>query len=624
VKRLGIAFFFDKDGIVDDYFLTFLESMAAFSERNILVCNGPLSKDSEIKIKQLVDDLIVRDNVGFDVWAYKSAIEFIGYDQLSLYDEVLFYNHTNYGPIFPFSEMFDHMAGAECDFWGITDHDEMSPNPFTNTGILPYHLNSHFIAVRRSMLSSESFRHYWATMPNIDSYTDSIISHESRFTSHFNNLGYKSAVYRSCKDLNSIYPLMLKPDEMLLQRCPIVKRRMFFGDTDYLEVNASDTTRAIDIIRAESSYDETLIWKNALRTSKLRTLNVNSTLMSIYPDKPIKKQLPYGNIALCCHVYYTEMLSEIDSYAKNIPVEFDFIATTDSEKKKAEIEKFLINKKYISNVIVRIVEHNRGRDMSSLFITCRDLFLGNNYDFVCRIHTKKTPQVDSGRGDFFKRHMMRNLLDSKGYVINLLNEMVEKPWIGISLPPIIHYSFWTIGHSWYNNRPGVENVLKLLDINVSIDDDTPVAPYGTMFWFRPKALEKLFLYEWKWDQFDPEPNHRDGSLAHSLERAICYVSQDAGYAVKHVSTTRLAAQGYTHLEHKLASLSSSLPLMSTLGQRHYVLHLQNENSRMTQQLANQNSNIDIFVPSTIKVSFKGFLGAIKRSFQFRFLGKRTW
>jgi rhamnosyltransferase len=94
---------------------------------------------------------------------------------------------------------------------------------------------------------------------------------------------------------------------------------------------------------------------------------------------------------------------------------------------------------------------------------------------------------------------------------------------------------------------------------VQFDETTPVAPYGTMFWFRPKALRKLFSYPWRWSDFNCEPHHVDGGLAHALERVIAYVAQDAGYATFQVSNLRLAEQSYTLLEWKLQSLLALLP-----------------------------------------------------------------
>ena len=242
-----------------------------------------------------------------------------------------------------------------------------------------------------------------------------------------------------------------------------------------------------------------------------------------------------------------------------IPVPYDFIATTDTAQKKAIIEEVVKGRKNVAEVIVRIVEQNRGRDMAALFISCRDLFLDDTYQLVCRLHTKKSPQVAAGRGNLFKRHMFENLLNSPGFTANVLDMFHDNPWIGVAVPPVVHISYWTLGHAWYCNRAKAEEIKKLLGLKVPFDEDTPIGAFGTMFWFRPKALRKLFAYQWKWSEFNAEPHHIDGGLAHALERVICYVAQDANYTTQQILSSHCAGWNYGVLEYKLQKLASALP-----------------------------------------------------------------
>ena len=411
MRRICIFSFYDQQGIVDDYVVFLLQKFGDFAESIIFYSNGPLSRDSEVKLKGIVDDVVLRPNVGFDVMAYKEGLERIGFNRDGLYDEVLMVNHTCYGPVFPFSELFGEMEKRECDFWGVSAHAEMTPNPLTGVGTLPYHLNANFIAVRAGMLGSRSFRQYWDGISAAPSYEEAIMSHEARFTEYFTQIGYKGSCYLDKRAYGTHYPAMLDLDETLIDRNPLVKRRAFFNDPRFFEHYAADLPRALRILAEHSDYDPALIWRNVVRHAELRTLNTNAALTSVLPDVRLKQgELPdYGNIAICAHVYYTDMLEELLSLSDTIPVPYDFIATTETEAKKKIIEETATGRKNIRNVIVRVVEQNRGRDMSALFITCRDLFLDDRYDLVCRLHTKKSPQVASGQGNLFKRHMFENL-----------------------------------------------------------------------------------------------------------------------------------------------------------------------------------------------------------------------
>jgi lipopolysaccharide biosynthesis protein len=610
LRRVCLFSFYDEQGIVDDYVVFFLRELGKFVERIIFYSNGPLARESEIALKGCVDEVILRPNEGYDVSAYKEGLAKIDFDVDGVYDEVLMVNHTCYGPIFPFLELFAEMDRRACDFWGITAHMAMTPNPMTGTGTLPYHLNANFIAVRREMLRSKTFRQYWDRIKPSTGYEAAILSHEAVFTEYFTKLGYKAESYLASAKYGTHYPAILDIDETLIDRSPIIKRRAFFHDPRFLECYAADLPRALRVLKATSDYDQSLIWRNITRGAELRTLNTNAALTSVLPDVRLKQNAPLpdcGRLAVCVHVYYTDMMEEILALTDTILVPFDFIATTETAGKKAIIEQAATGRGHIVNVIVRVVEQNRGRDMAALFISCRDLFLDGPYELVCRLHTKKTPQVAAGRGNLFKRHMFENLLNSPGFTANVLDMFQDNPWIGVAVPPVVQIAYWTLGHAWYTNRNKAEEVRELLGLKVRFDPDTPIAAYGTMFWFRPKALRKLFAYPWKWADFNAEPNHKDGGLAHVLERLICYVAQDANYTTQQILSSHLAGRNYAMLEYKLQKLSAALPNSDFS----YQCHILEEWKR-----AGYPATIEM-QPSSVRRALAEVVGAAKKSVAHR-------
>ncbi len=164
--------------------------------------------------------------------------------------------------------------------------------------------------------------------------------------------------------------------------------------------------------------------------------------------------------------------------------------------------------------------------------------------------TRKVPAVAAGQANVFKRHMFENLLNSPGFTTNVLDMFHDKPWIGVAVPPLIHISYPTMGHVWFEMTSGPE-LAEVLDLKVHFDPDTPVGAFGTMFWFRPKALRKLFQHPWQWADFNAEPHHVDGGLAHVLERLICYVAQDARYTTQQILSPHLASWNFAMLEYKV-------------------------------------------------------------------------
>lgn len=576
MRRLCIFSFYDSKGVVDDYVVHFLEELGKFTEKTLVYVNGGLKPESARRLEQVAHEVVIRPNTGFDVLAYKDGLQETGFGRD--YDEVLLVNHTCYGPIFPFSELFTEMERRDCDFWGVTAHQQVTPNPFTGIGTLPYHLNANFIAVRSRMLRSSAFHRYWKAISGKPTYEEAILEHEAIFTQHFRSAGFVCESYLDCGKYGTDYPALLDVDETLADRNPLLKRRLFFQEPSHLEHYSVDLPRALDIVNRSSNYDMGMAWRNAMRSTELRTIVTNAGLTSIFPDIRIAGDTPtnrWGRVAICAHVYYPDMVEELLALGDNIPCQYDFIATTDTEEKKAAIERAAAAHGNVGKAIVLVMEQNRGRDMAGLFITCRDLFLEDRYDVVCRLHTKKTPHLHTGRGNVFKRHMFDNLLNSPGYTANVLDMFAAKPWVGVAAPSIVQISFGTLGHAWGCNRARTLEVAERLGIDVKFDPYTPVGTFGSMFWFRPKALRKLFAHPWQWTDFEPEPYPLDGSLGHALERLITYAAQDAQYTTEQILSTHLAEWNFVILEYKLQKLSSALPNADFSSQANFLYNWKN-------------------------------------------------
>lgn len=562
MKRLAISFFYDGEGILDDYMVVLLRSMREHCERVIFVVNGQLTNDSRAKVTPLVDEILIRGNEGFDVGAYKAGLDHVGLEELKTYDEVILFNHTFYGPIFPFSEMFGVMEKSRCDLWGITAHKEVAENPLVGQDFVPFHLNSHFISFRKSVLNSKEFKEYWDNVPIIRSYEDSIRLHELKVTGYFQDRGFSVSSYVKSEDYGAPYAAFMEIDRTIEGRSPILKRRALFHDPTFVEEQAVDVPRALDLVEQNSDYDVGLIWQNITRATTARTLYTNASLLRVLPDvrlKKTRKSPNVGRIAVFAHAHYDDLVPELLDYASNIPGKFDFICTTTSEARKVRIEAAVAGHPKIGKAIVRVVEVLCGRDMAALLVTCADLLNSGEYDLICRLHTKKSPQVDPQKGARFKRHMLHNTVGSEGFVANLLDLFESNPRLGIVAPAMYHFGYPTPGHAWFVNRQRAIETAMRMGIALRLDQFSPIAVYGGMFWFRPAAMKKMFEAGWAYDDFEKEPHPTDGALAHALERLWVYVAADAGYVSYCVLDSQSASVSHTLLEYKLDRIAGYLP-----------------------------------------------------------------
>ena len=68
MKRLGIFFFYEKKGDVDDFITYYLADLNKNLTDLVVVCNGKLSEQGRAAFSRFTDNIIVRENKGLDVW----------------------------------------------------------------------------------------------------------------------------------------------------------------------------------------------------------------------------------------------------------------------------------------------------------------------------------------------------------------------------------------------------------------------------------------------------------------------------------------------------------------------------------------------------------------------------
>jgi Rhamnan synthesis protein F len=343
---------------------------------------------------------------------------------------------------------------------------------------------------------------------------------------------------------------------------PVLPLSVFFLDPILHDANAIYLRRALEDLRVQDPVLYDLVTGYVVTHMKARDFCMISDQYAVLagqPDNLGKTAWNFGRIAIFIHAYYANMMPEFWVLIQKVPCEVDLFITTSSPEDKAHIEAFLADQSWPADrADVRVVEVNRGRDMSSLFISFRDVIMAERYDVALRLHSKRTPQVSRQVGESFKDHLFENLADTPDYVRNLLDMMEAEPDIGLVIPPVIHIGFGTLGHSWFNNRKPLKDLAYKMGLKVPLDDHMPVTAYGTMYWFRTEALRAMFEWNWKWEDYNPEPNHIDGGLAHVQERLIGYVVQDKGYRTVSVMTQAMAGRYYAKLEYKMQLMASYL------------------------------------------------------------------
>ena len=558
-RRLVVYVVWDRRGEVEDYVPFALAGLREHAARVLVVVNGSLSDAGRAKLEPVSDEILVRENRGYDIWAHKEALDHVGAG-IAEFDEVLLTNDTWFGPVRPYGPVFDRLGERACHFWGMTDHAREEPNPFTGEGVLHYHLQSFWIAVRREMFVSEAWASYWRDLPEMPDYFDAVLKHEAVFTEHFASRGFVHDVAFASEGYPTDHPALFNPDLLLADGCPVLKRRPLFHWPPFLDRHAVIGRWIVEDVAAHG-YPTELLWRDLARNVEPKTLNANAAMHEVLPEVDVAYDPSRPlRIVAALHIFYVDMTEEMLDLVDTIPGAYDLVVTTpDADKQAAIAEIIAARPRPNRKVDVRVLDSNDGRDQSAFLIGCKDVLLGGEYDLVVKLHSKKTPQDGYNIGRHFKNQQFANLLNSPGYTANLLALFQKEPGLGLAYPPMIHIGYPTMGRGWWSNRPGFQRLCETLGIRVPLDEISPLAPFGSMYIARPEALRLLVDHGWVYSDFGGAEAYRDGGLAHILERMPSYAAAELGYHTRTVSTAEYMAISHTSMEFNLDQMSATIP-----------------------------------------------------------------
>lgn len=567
-RRLLIYVVYDRRGDVEQYVPYALEHLREYCDHILVVNNGPLSEQGTAALEPVSDQILVRENRGYDIWGYKDGLDFMG-DDIAEYDEVILANDTWFGPVRPFGPVFDRMDSTALHFWGMTDHVRVEPNPFTLDGYLPYHLQSYWLGARRELVQSEEWRSYWRDLPSMDTYSDAVVKHEGTFTEWLVDRGFLGEVAFPAITDKIENHAVLYAEQLMDAGCPTLKRRPFFQwppFMDHLAVIGRWTLEAA----AKYGFPMELIMSDLARNVAPRTLNADAALLSVLPEQDVSYDVakPLRTVVVC-HIFYEEMTAELLDRADTLPGSYDLVVTVPDARKAAAVQAVIDARVTRGSTDVRVVDSNDGRDQSAFLIGCRDLLLGEDYDLLVKIHSKKTPQDASNAARHFKRQQFSNLLNSPGYTANVVALFQQEAGLGLAYPPMVHIGYGTMGHAWWANRPAFVEMCARLGVRVPLDEESPLAPFGSMYFARPQALRVLAREPWEYSEFGGAQAYVDGGLAHVLERMPSYAAGELGYHTRTIANADYLANSYTALDYNLDQMSKTMP-ESTMHQIEFL------------------------------------------------------
>lgn len=228
-KRQLIYVIFEAQPRLQTYKLLFLEGLATYCDDVLIVVNGSLAK-ADIQSLEKFGEVLQRENEGYDTAAFRSGILYLGKEKLARKDELLLVNDTNVGPIGDLGQTLQTMALRRLDFWGISYGEEQEDfTGYNKYHYIPLHLQSYFLVLEKSLFSSPHFWDYWQNLGDTNSREKAIGKHETVFTRHFSDLGYRSGALLAHNADSAMY---IHPLTMLKKGVPLIKFSAFANESN--------------------------------------------------------------------------------------------------------------------------------------------------------------------------------------------------------------------------------------------------------------------------------------------------------------------------------------------------------------------------------------------------------
>jgi rhamnosyltransferase len=495
-----------------------LKNVRVLYTRVVVISNSPLSGEQQNKLVEFCDEILIRENKGFDFGAWKDAILKDGWEKLSQYDNVTLMNDTCFGPLFDLETIYLDMEQRDIDFWGLTKFTNREYKMPKTCVPVPEYIQSYFICFKRNVAISIPFKTFWEHVRYENNILSVIQNYEIKITKILTKAGFRYSVFldkASFPEIKSDLALR-RPDLCLKFKVPFLKVKSFlsFPYPKYI----------ITLLQTNTNYPVSIIFNylNQIYDPDT-TLFIQNKLIQNQENIKIPQET---RTAIHVHVYYPDVLDKYVPFFNNTKINFDLYITTDSLEKKDIIHDYLKYQPCFPYLKEIVVTQNHGRDIVP-WLAVKDRL--NQYDIAAHFHAKKSSNTEEWIGITWLDDLLDSLLCN---IDNIINEFHSNENLGIVIPevPYIFRKLFLPGLSADLNKIS-SDLWGRLKCHKTLDFRTIkniVFPIGNMFWYRPAALKPLFDLQLLPEDIPREPLQRE-TILHSIEHLLVYIAWNEGY-----------------------------------------------------------------------------------------------
>jgi hypothetical protein len=179
MKRLAIFAHYDKQSIIDEYVIFYLESLKKSIDKIIFASDCILNATELKKINHLVFQTICENHGEYDFGSYKRGLALLIKqfpNELSEADELVFANDSCYC-LRDLENIFLDTENKDCDAWSLgDDYENPHANSFYKTK--KYYLQSYFIVFRKSVFLESFFQNFLSGVKKLEHKHQIIFEYE--------------------------------------------------------------------------------------------------------------------------------------------------------------------------------------------------------------------------------------------------------------------------------------------------------------------------------------------------------------------------------------------------------------------------------------------------------------
>lgn len=547
MRRLGIYVFFDEEGIVDRYVICFLKAVKPLMDHLVVVCNGVISDAGMMVLRTIADNVIVRENFGYDGMAVRYVlVDQYGWDKVCEYDKIVVMNDTFFGPFWSLENIFTEMEGKNVDLWGILAGIK-GENENANITMLA----AFFYEMSQKLIRNRSWQNFWEGMDGVSwTYSEAVSEYEYRLIPECEKAGgtwdaYLRSDNQNGERLEDGFAGFnnIAFDLIKYYHFPFLKRKPMANIIESVGFGNSDATaawRSIRYLKEHTNYDTDMIWENIIRKYDISDIKKCLQLTKIFTEDSGKGVGPVlDDIAIILKTEqenwafdYIILLKKLNCnlplcvFTSNKNIQKRFAESLESKAYNYQLKDFTDFSQYLKDI-------KKSIEGKKLVLYIDDSMLVNN----------RKPTVE---GRTLQMAIEMCMWKSDTYIRSIVEEFDSESRLGVGiLPKTYHGEYIRAMQSYWG---GVNYFLEIRDwlqkqgCHITLNENSECINDYPVFWTRSSVL-----YE-SCDALLTSCDHLISCTSDIIKRIVPYIAQKQGYYTMEFLSVEYAQKNYSNLQ----------------------------------------------------------------------------